>query len=439
MPAVAPAWGDALRVLGQPSRCGGIVTKDPAVSRELFAEYVADAYEHLHDLVYLRKHPLAEALFPTLAAAADRRRARELHNLLYDLIDELDPGPKAATFSPQWRRHRYMVLRYLKGLSHEEIADQFGVGLRQYYRLRRSIVDEVTGVLWDRYVAGHCATHPAPEPIEDEPAANQLALLRLEGARLAQTDRYAHIPEVTDGVIPLLQAILRQHEIGVRLSFPDGLPAVAIAQDMLRHMLLQVLGLLTAWTGRAAIRLAARVEGPVISLTAQVEPPGAASVHGHERSDERLAELEEMANLSGCHILPIAVGDAVSGFELRLPVAQRTVLIVDDNEDTIHLFQRYLGLRGYSVVGATTASDALDKARQYRPYAITLDLMMPGHDGWELLQTVANDPDTRRIPIIVCTVLKQKELALSLGASEYLEKPVTEQRLLSALDTLAKT
>jgi CheY-like chemotaxis protein len=62
--------------------------------------------------------------------------------------------------------------------------------------------------------------------------------------------------------------------------------------------------------------------------------------------------------------------------------------------------------------------------------------MMPKQDGWHVLQTLLNQPDTSRIPVIVCSVLKQKELALSLGATAFVEKPITEQALLSALDAL---
>ena len=109
---------------------------------------------------------------------------------------------------------------------------------------------------------------------------------------------------------------------------------------------------------------------------------------------------------------------------------------MDDNEDVVALFQRYLISHHYRIITAHTAQEALAQARHLQPYAITLDLMMPDQDGWDLLQTLLNQPDTQRIPIIVCTVLKQKALALSLGAAAFLEKPVTEQELLAALRAL---
>ena len=61
---------------------------------------------------------------------------------------------------------------------------------------------------------------------------------------------------------------------------------------------------------------------------------------------------------------------------------------------------------------------------------------MPDQDGWDVLQTLANQPETRHIPVIVCTVLSAKELALSLGAAFFLEKPITEKALISTLRML---
>jgi CheY-like chemotaxis protein len=98
-----------------------------------------------------------------------------------------------------------------------------------------------------------------------------------------------------------------------------------------------------------------------------------------------------------------------------------------------------LGLHPYRVVTAQTGHEAIDLARQLHPDVITLDLMMPDQDGWDLLQVLLNQVDTQGIPIIVCSVLRQKDLALSLGATAFLEKPVTQQALLSALKVVEKT
>jgi CheY-like chemotaxis protein len=109
------------------------------------------------------------------------------------------------------------------------------------------------------------------------------------------------------------------------------------------------------------------------------------------------------------------------------------VLVIDDNPEVIQLFQRYLGGGAYYVVGATTSQEALRLTREIRPHAITLDVMMPTQDGWEILQNLKNHPATKDIPVIVCSVLREHELALSLGAADFLAKPITQQMLLMAL------
>jgi CheY-like chemotaxis protein len=157
--------------------------------------------------------------------------------------------------------------------------------------------------------------------------------------------------------------------------------------------------------------------------------------------EERLQGLQEMAELGGIRVTPQGTesGPEITGFEFLLPIAEHTVLVVDDNEDVLKLYQRYLHSSGYRVATAQTSEEALTLARQIRPDAITLDLMMPEQDGWDLLQRLLHQPDTHHIPIIVCTVLKQKALALSLGATTFLEKPVSRQALLSALQLLEGT
>jgi CheY-like chemotaxis protein len=405
------------------------------VNREEFVALVSDAYEHLYDLVYLRTHALTDMLVPS-SSIAGKTRARQLHDLLRDFIDELDPGPYAPSFSQEWRRHRYLVERCLKGLSHQEVADQFGVGLRQYYRIRNVILDEVASILWDRRIQAPSDAKDLHESDGEKTLTTHLELLRLEGGRLAQADRYASIPDVIDGILAILDDLLRQRGITLIQNFPQSLPAVAVQRGLLRQMLMGILGFLVERVEGTEILVTATPEDERVRLSVQINPAQGIGGGGAIQYQERLTEFQEMALLSGCEIVTISEGDSISGFELKLPVARRTVLVVDDSTDVIELYRRYLVSQGYRVVAAQNAHQAIDKARKHQPFAITLDLMMPEQDGWELLQNLLNDPLTEAIPIIVCTVLKSKELALSLGATAFLEKPVTERELLATLMAL---
>jgi CheY-like chemotaxis protein len=113
---------------------------------------------------------------------------------------------------------------------------------------------------------------------------------------------------------------------------------------------------------------------------------------------------------------------------------QWTVLVIDDNEDALHLLKRYLVDTPYRFVGALDAQRGLELAKDKTPDLIVLDVMMPQTDGWTLLGALREHPTTRGIPLIVCTILTEKDLAYALGAADFIRKPVSRTELLSVLD-----
>ncbi|MBU0705484.1 MAG: GAF domain-containing protein [Chloroflexi bacterium] len=117
-------------------------------------------------------------------------------------------------------------------------------------------------------------------------------------------------------------------------------------------------------------------------------------------------------------------------------VGQKVILCVEDDEGVITLFRRYLSRKGYQVVGLTNSSIAVERARELKPYAITLDVMMPGKDGWQVIQELKSNPETRGIPVVMCTIVGEEKYGLTLGAADYLLKPILEHDLLSALNRL---
>jgi len=113
--------------------------------------------------------------------------------------------------------------------------------------------------------------------------------------------------------------------------------------------------------------------------------------------------------------------------------SRRLVLAIDDDPDVISLLTQEIEEEGYQVIGATRALDGIEKAKQIGPYAITLDIMMPGMDGWEAISRLKGDPATRDIPLIVVSIIDNKDLGFRLGADEYLLKPVDKESLLQVL------
>ena len=112
------------------------------------------------------------------------------------------------------------------------------------------------------------------------------------------------------------------------------------------------------------------------------------------------------------------------------------ILLIDDNEGLSHLLQRYLNDDAYTVMSAPNTEEGLRLIQQLQPDVIILDVMMPGIDGWELLQRLRTNRETQLIPVIICSVINDPELAFALGASQYVPKPVTREALRTALQQL---
>ena len=406
------------------------------ISKTEFVACVDDAYEHLYDLVRLRTHALTDVLVPDSSLRREEK-AWQLHHVLLDAIEKLDPGPQTPPTWREWRRHTLMTLHYVDGLDSQEVADELSIGLRHYYRERKAAIEAVASILWDGSRAGPVAAQGAsPTEVEREPL-DRLELLRLEATRLAQSARYARVDDVIQGIIPLLQPMLAQHKSRVDATSLRALPVIPIDRELLRQTFMGILGYLVERSTAATILVTGQVESSALLVDVTVDAAAIPYPIDREDIEERLSALQEIANLSGANVRPLHVGRSVVGLEVRLPTSvPRTVLVVDDNRDTLELFRRHLSAHGYQVVVVQQARDAIALAQRLRPYAITLDLMMPDMNGWDLLQALLNRAATCHIPVIVCSVLKQKELALSLGATLFVEKPVAEQELVAALASL---
>ncbi len=112
---------------------------------------------------------------------------------------------------------------------------------------------------------------------------------------------------------------------------------------------------------------------------------------------------------------------------------ENVILSIDDDPQVIGLYERYLKNYGFEVVALTNPSKAVEKAIELKPFAITLDIMMPQVDGWQVLHELKQDERTRDIPILVCSILEEEDKGFSLGASEYLVKPFLQDDLINAI------
>jgi hypothetical protein len=119
------------------------------------------------------------------------------------------------------------------------------------------------------------------------------------------------------------------------------------------------------------------------------------------------------------------------------PVAPRgTVLVIDDDPSTSDRVRRYLSGQGYRVEIAGAGGQGLAMARSLRPDVITLDVMMPGMDGWAVLEAIKADPELAATPVVMMSMVENQELAVALGAENALSKPVQRSQLDQLLATI---
>jgi signal transduction histidine kinase/CheY-like chemotaxis protein len=124
--------------------------------------------------------------------------------------------------------------------------------------------------------------------------------------------------------------------------------------------------------------------------------------------------------------------DAVDGAAL-IPGDANYVLVIDDDPTQRQLMEKFLSKEGFVVRSAAGGAEGLRMAQESRPDAITLDVIMPGVDGWTVLRALKSDPELRTIPVIMLTMVDDPERGFSLGAADYATKPVDRQRMAQIL------
>jgi signal transduction histidine kinase/CheY-like chemotaxis protein len=131
---------------------------------------------------------------------------------------------------------------------------------------------------------------------------------------------------------------------------------------------------------------------------------------------------------------PIPVQKPVQAMPLPPPPAaggQVQILSIDDDPDVIEILRQYLIPEGYSIVGALSGDEGIAMAMSMKPALITLDIMMPKKDGWQVLRELKANPQTKDIPVIIHSIVDNKPLAMSLGAVDVMTKPTDPKRLLT--------
>jgi CheY-like chemotaxis protein len=387
-----------------------------------FVRDVHEALTHLYDHAYLECHRLAKQL-ASPEGRANRTRAQEVRRVLLDTLEELNPGENVPMRALERRAYAVLFGLYVEGRDAAAVANALGIGGRQLRRDRAAAVEALATILYDRYL---------PRPAKEAGGADEEPLLD-EIQRLTQQQERVDLPRLVQKLLTLLNGLAEEQGIHILSSIPAEFPSLQTDPMLLRQILLGIASQAISHTNPSEIIFAAQIEEQELSILLRWRC--AAQANGSlETLQGELSTAETMATALGARLHYRSPFRGQYEIGVIFPREQEMiVLVVDDNRELFELFQRFVFGQPYQLTHAASVDQALTLARTTKPAAITLDLMMPNRDGWEFLQIQQADADIASIPVIVCSVLAEPELAFSLGARGYLKKPITADDLLRAL------
>lgn len=401
-------------------------------TKDAFAEHLRDALNHLYDPERLRESPLA-SLFG-VAGRYDTPLA--LRRILTEAIDELEPGADEPSQSHAWRMYDSLLYRYVEQLSPDEVANQIGISPRQLRREQRTALTTLAGLLREKFDLGNAVLEEASETSDAGPIDVDRSIVNHELAWLKDNTQRCptDLRETLPAVLELAHKMAAQHQTRLEIAADSSLSCSTAHPVACRQILINLLSVAIPRAAGGEVRVTARQRRWEVEVRVQCTeyPSGPKPTLDHEAASLNMAH--ELAELCGAKL---ALSVDAGGFDatLALPaVEQLPVLAIDDNADTLRLLRRYAAGTRYRLITTQDPEEALSLVEQFTPQAIVLDVMMPQKDGWEVLGHLRQHPLTAHLPIIVCTILAQKDLALLLGASAFVHKPVTQQAFLAALD-----
>jgi signal transduction histidine kinase/CheY-like chemotaxis protein len=304
-----------------------------------------------------------------------------------------------------------------------------------------------------------------------------LDLSKIEAGKMELNFEEVDLKPIIKGVMSSAVGLVKDKPIELEQHVPDDLPNIWADATRIRQVLLNLVSNSTKFTEEGNIRLTADYGGDwiVINVTdtgvgipeeklenifeefTQVDGSTTRSVGG---TGLGLPISRRFIEMHGGEIIVKSELGVGSTFTVTMPIyarqapemeivdgrsdeesstgERRLVLTVDDDPGVISLYRRYLESEGYRVVGVTNSDEVINKATELQPYAMTLDVLMPDKDGWQVLQELKACPQTQHIPIIICSIVSNAGLGFSLGAADYLVKPIMELELLAALSRLSQ-
>jgi CheY-like chemotaxis protein len=413
--------------------CGQKVdTKVVSLTRAQFQEHLRDTLNHLYNPDRLRSSPLA-----VLFGVANRYDTPlALRRIVTESIDLLEPESHGPPQLHAWRMYNSLLYRYVEQWSQTEVADQLSISTRQLRREQHAALDMLADLLWSKYNLGGRSDQDLAAPSSIKGPSFDRAALHHELAWLRDASQQSptDLDHTWPAIMDLANKLAAEHDTRLAVTLDDALPRLAVHPVALRPIVLALLSVAIprASGGQVNVSVQARRWEVAIRVWCSEYPSGPKPT-----LEDEATSLDTAQQLAGICDGRLDLSVDVRAFEatLTLPaLEQLPVLVIDDNADTLQLLQRYAAGTRYRLITTRDPEQALDLSEKLAPQIIVLDVMMPQVDGWEVLGRLRQHPITEHLPIIVYTILSQRDLALLLGASAFIHKPVTRHAFLAALD-----
>lgn len=292
-----------------------------------------------------------------------------------------------------------------------------------------------------------------------------LDLAKIEAGKMELAFDEVNISDLVSSVLSTMSGLIKDKPVQMKRNVEEGLGAVKADAIRIRQVMINLLSNASKFTdegeilvnvesyrenGRNEVKISVIDSGAGISLEDQeklFQPFSQVDASPTRKTGGTglgLSICKQLINMHGGEIWVESQEGVGSKFHFTLPLyskegaveSDKVILAIDDDPQVISLYERYLHPQGYQVVPLTDANKAVEKVKQLKPFAITLDIMMPGIEGWTVLDALKSDPDTRHFPVIICSIIEDLEKGFNLGASDYLVKPILEEDIVNALDKL---
>ncbi|MBN1810574.1 MAG: response regulator [Anaerolineae bacterium] len=406
------------------------------LTRETFIEYLRDGLNHLHDAKRLRQNPLVALL----GVAHRPDAASALRNTLIKAVESLKPSDDAPSRSRDWRLYDSLFYYYVQQLDQRIVADQLALSVRHLRREQRAALEVLADKLWEQFdleTKSHEDAGKVPAPAQATPT-RPLEVDELAWLKDLPSEKPTDLNKALSEILDLARPLLTQHNAGTKVTIDGDLPNLAVHPVALDQILLSLLNVAIPRSAGGVVQIKAEPLHWAVEVQVQSSGTSASFQPVQEEDASSLEVARQLTVLCGGK-LSLEEDSAPFSVVLSLPaLEQLPVLAIDDNADTLQLLQRYTAGTRFRLVGTSDPEQALDLAEKLCPQIIVLDVMMPEVDGWKVMSMLRQHPLTSHIPIVVCTILAQENLALALGASGFVQKPVTRQALLEALNHQAE-